>query len=318
LAYQGDYGAGKYRLTNLPWDYFHMDGVEFHGGMSFLKAAIAYADAITTVSPRYAREIATPEYGYGLDGIIRARQHLLTGVLNGVDYDEWRTTRNPHLPHPYTARTLSGKVRNKLALQSELGLPVRDDVPLFGTISRLAFQKGMDILLPALEEMLAADLQFVLLGSGQPEYEAAFRDLAARHPTKVAVRIGYDHRLSHHIEAGCDFFLMPSLFEPCGLNQMYSQRYGTIPLVRAVGGLDDSVIDARQKPEKADGIKFHEYSAAALAKAMRKALGLYTDRQALAHFRRNAMAACFAWRRTMEKYVEVYKGAMQARRDGGR
>jgi len=229
------------------------------------------------------------------------------GILNGVDYDEWNTTHNRFLPHPYSKENFAGKRLNKLYLQKELGLPVNDSVPLFGSIGRLVEQKGVDIMLGALEEMLSANLQFVLLGTGAPIFERAYQDLARRFPDRVAVRIGYEEGLSHRIEAGSDFFLMPSRFEPCGLNQMYSLRYGTIPIVRKTGGLDNSVIDIREDPEKANGIKFAEYSAAALAKATRKGLALYVQPELLRYFRKNAMSADFSWECTAERYVKVYR-----------
>jgi starch synthase len=193
-----------------------------------------------------------------------------------------------------------------------MGLPVDARIPLFATVTRLVDQKGVDVQLGALQEMLAANMQFVLLGSGAPAYEQAYRDLQQRCPTKVAVKIGFDNGLSHRIEAGADFFLMPSRFEPCGLNQMYSQRYGTIPIVRRTGGLDDSVTDISDNDERADGIKFNEYSARALAKAIRKALVLYGNPELLAHYRRNAMLADFSWERTAMKYVRTYEQAMLA------
>jgi starch synthase len=269
LAFQGVFPATKYELTNLPLDYFNPNGVEFYKYMNCLKAGIVYADTITTVSPRYAREITTEQYGCSLDGTLRRRSDALTGILNGVDYDEWNTTNNGYLKVPFDSRTLEGKVANKLELQHEVGLPVKRETPLFANITRLAEQKGVDIQLGALEEMLAADMQFVLLGSGSPEYEAAYQRLARRHPSKVAIRLGFDQGLSHRIEAGADFFLMPSRYEPCGLNQMYSLRYGTIPIVRITGGLDDSVVDISEDQDTADGIKFGEYSVRALAKAIR-------------------------------------------------
>jgi starch synthase len=312
LAYQGVFPADSFWLTNAPFAYFNPNGAEFWGSLNCLKAAIAYSDFITTVSPRYAREITTEEFGCGLDGLLRSRKDQLVGILNGVDYDEWNTTNNPSLISAFSAEKLADKTANKLALQEQLGLPVRADVPMFGTVSRLADQKGMDIQLGALEEMLAADMQFVLLGSGSPAMENAYRELAHRHAGKVGVKIGYDHVLAHRIEAACDFFLMPSKFEPCGLNQMYSLRYGTIPIVRAVGGLDDSVIDATESNEDANGIKLHEYSVRALSKAIRKALILYKNPEALMHFRQNAMNANFSWDRTAEEYVAVYKAAQTA------
>lgn len=309
LAYQGVFPRAAYDLTNLPLDYFYPEGAEYHGFLNCLKGGIAFADVITTVSPRYAREITTEEFGHGLDGLLRKRQARLFGILNGVDYEEWNTTHNPFLKHPYSVSRMAGKKANKLDLQGELGLPPNSSLPLFGTITRLADQKGMDIELGALEEMLSADIQFVLLGSGAPTYERAFQNLAIRHPAKVAVRIGYDQGLSHRIEAGCDFFLMPSRFEPCGLNQMYGLRYGTIPIVRTTGGLDDSVVDATQGLNRADGIKFAEYSAPALAKAMRKALAIYSHPNLLQRYRRNAMKADFSWEHTVAEYMKVYQMA---------
>ena len=314
LAYQGVFPANRYALTNLPWEYFVPEGVEFHGQMNCLKAGIAYADVLTTVSPRYAREITTEEYGCGLDGLLRHRQADLHGILNGVDYEEWNTTNNPYIRVPYSANHFAGKAENKLALRSEFGLPTNVDAPLFGSIGRLVEQKGVDILLGALNQQLARDIQFVLLGTGSSAYERAYQDLAAKYPSKAAVTIGFDQGLSHRIEAGCDFFLMPSRFEPCGLNQMYSLRYGTIPIVRITGGLDDTVTDIRDNPIKANGIKFAEYSSRALAKGMLKAEALYHEPELLAHFRKNAMAADFSWERTAGDYVKVYRRAVKAGR----
>lgn len=309
LAYQGLCPTAKYLLTNLPWEYFSSEGVEFYSQMGLLKAGIAYADVITTVSPRYAREVTTEEFGCGLDGLLRQRQKVLSGILNGVDYEEWNTQSDAFIPFKYSAEDLAGKAADKLDLQKEVGLPADAGIPLFGSVGRLVQQKGVDIMLGALEEMVSANLQFVLVGTGQPAFEAAFRDLARRYPAQVAVRIGFDEGLSHRIEAGCDFFLMPSRFEPCGLNQMYSLRYATIPIVRAVGGLDDSIIDIREDSRKANGIKFHEYSSAALAKAIRKALALFEQPELLDDFRQNAMAANFSWDRTASEYLAVYERA---------
>lgn len=313
LAYQGQFAGHAYHLANLPPEYFSMEGLEFHGGMNCLKAGINFSQAITTVSPRYAREITHPELGFGLDGVLRNRQSILTGILNGVDYSEWHTRGNPNLAHPYDAHDLTGKSLQKAALQKELGLPVDPRIPLFGNIGRLVHQKGVDILLGALGELLAqVNLQFVSLGAGLPEFESALHDLARRYPNKMAVRTGYDHGLPHQIEAGCDFFLMPSKFEPCGLNQMYSLRYGAIPVVRATGGLDDSVLDIRESPLKANGIKFSEYSTAALAKAICKAIALYQQPGLLIHYRRNGMLQDFSWDRTAAQYLKVYNKILRA------
>lgn len=310
LAYQGGFARESFGLMNLPWHYFHPGGVEFYGGFNFLKTAIVYSDLLTTVSPRYAREITTEAYGCGMEGVLRSREADLVGILNGVDYSEWNTKKNPYLATTYSAEDLSGKAKSKAALQLEMKLPVQAEVPLFGTVGRLAEQKGIDIQVAALEEMLAADMQFVLLGSGQPEYESAIRELAARHPEKVSARIGYDHALAHRIEAGCDFFIMPSKFEPCGLNQMYSLHYGTIPIVRATGGLDDSVVDITENENLADGIKFQDYSSRALAKAIRKALALFQHPELMNHYRVNGMTQDFSWDQTSAEYVKVFERAL--------
>jgi starch synthase len=309
LAYQGVFPASQYALTNLPWHFFTPQGVEFYGQVNCLKAGIVCADVITTVSPRYAREITTAELGCGLDGLLRSRQGRLFGILNGVDYDEWKTTDNPYLRYPFSATDLSGKAANKLALQQEFGLPPEPAVPLFGSIGRLVEQKGIDIMLGALEEMLSTNIQFVQLGNGAPTFQRACQELARRFPLRAAPRYGFDEGLSHRIEAGCDFFLMPSRFEPCGLNQMYSLRYATIPIARATGGLDDTVIDIKEDAERANGIKFQEYSSRALAKGVHKALALYQEPELLHRYRLNAMAADFSWARTAEEFLKVYERA---------
>jgi starch synthase len=311
LAFQGVFPYSDWGYTNLPDEYYTPEGVEFYGYFNCLKAGIVHSEMITTVSPRYAREILTEQFGCGLDGVLRGRQEDLTGILNGVDYSEWQTEKNPLLNHPFSAEERAGKTAQKLDLQEEMGLPKDAEIPLFATISRLADQKGFDILLPALEEMISARMQFVVLGSGDADFEAGLKLLAARHPEKVAIHIGYNHALSHRIEAGADFFLMPSRFEPCGLNQMYSLRYGTIPVVRVTGGLDDSVVDISEDAEMADGIKFFEYTPRALAKAIRKALALYESKELMAHYQRNAMEADFSWEHTSAEYIEVYQQALQ-------
>ena len=310
LAYQGLFAAEDFRLTNLPQVYFNPEALEFYGQLNCLKAGLVFADELTTVSPRYAREITTETFGCGLDGVLRRRQEDLEGILNGVDYEEWNPETDAHLPHHFSAADLSGKAATKTALLQALGLPADPNVPLFATITRLVEQKGVDIQMAALEEMLAAPMQFVLLGSGDPAYERAYLDLARRHPQAVAVRLGYDHPLAHRIEAGADFYLMPSRFEPSGLNQMYSQRYGAIPIVRAVGGLDDSVRDVLEDETGATGIKFHEYSARALAKAMRKALVLHHNQELFDRYRRNGMKTDFSWERTCLRYVQLYEEAL--------
>lgn len=307
LAYQGGFAAEAWADTGLPWSWFHLESAAHGGGVNFLKAGLCLADALSTVSPRYAREICTAEHGWGLDGVLRRREHDLTGILNGVDYGEWNTTANPALAHPYDAADLGGKALDKAALQRELGLVEDAAVPLFANVSRLTGQKGCDLLLAALEALLPSErLQFALLGSGDAVLERTFHDLATRFPGRVAARIGFDPALAHRMEAGSDFYVMPSRFEPCGLNQLYSLRYGSIPVVRATGGLADSVVDARDDAARATGIHFHDASPEALAWAMRKAMALHATPEAAAHFRRNGMNQDFSWERQAAEYLRLY------------
>jgi starch synthase len=312
LAYQGSFGPEHYSLANLPWDYFNPAGCEFYGQVNFLKAGIAFSKRLTTVSPRYAREITTDEFGCGLQGLLREKGSRLKGILNGVDYTIWNTTSNKFLHHPFNLENPSAKLANKTELQREYGLPEDKAAPLFASIGRLVQQKGVDLMLAALEVALASsNMQFVLLGSGDPVFQSAFLDLAARYPTRASVRIGFDEGLSHRIEAGADFFLMPSRFEPCGLNQMYSLRFGAIPIVRATGGLDDSVVDIRESADTANGIKFSDISWEALEKAIRKALVVFSDADLLKHYRRNSMKADFSWEKTSRSYEVVYREVIE-------
>ena len=313
LAYQGVFPRDQFAHTGLPPDWFNPDTSEFYGQFSALKSGITAADVITTVSPRYAREITTAEFGCGLDGLLRHRQDALHGILNGVDYDEWTTSTNLHLQASYTAESMEGKTANKLALQKELSLNIAPDQPLFGSVTRLVDQKGVDLTLGALEALLDDRMQFVMVGSGSPEYERFFKELAARHPGKVAIRIGYDTGLSHRVEAASDFFLMPSRFEPCGLNQLYSLRYGTVPIVRAVGGLDDSVVDINESEALANGIKFYEATVAALAHSIRKALALYEVPALMTHYQRNGMAAEFSCMGSAKDYADLYNQLVSSR-----
>jgi len=307
LAYQGVYPRQAFTLTNLPPQYYGVETSEYFGQFNFLKLGIATADVVTTVSPRYAREITTQEFGAGLDGLLRKRQSALVGILNGVDYDEWNTTQNKRLAAPFSADNIAGKAICKDALQKRLGLPVVSTIPIFGTVSRLVEQKGIDLTIGALEEMLAAPMQFVLLGSGAPHYEQALADLKRKFPDQVRFEIGYDDWLAHQIESGCDYFLMPSRFEPCGLNQLYSLRYGTIPIVRRTGGLDDSVVDASDDIVSANGIKFSEATPHALAKAIRKALLLFQEKELLQRYQRSGMRCNFSWDRAVSDYELAYR-----------
>lgn len=315
LAYQGQFPAGDYRLANLPWDYFSPEGIEFYGGMNCLKAGLVYANQLTTVSPSYAREITTPEFGCGMDGVLRIRegQGNLVGILNGVDYSEWNTENNPHLRSPYSADALQGKAEEKARLQADLGLEVRPDVPLFGNISRLVDQKGSDLIVGALELLEGRSVQFAQLGTGSKDIERSLLNLAWRRPREVSVTIGYDNTLAHRIEAASDFYVMPSRFEPCGLNQLYSLRYGAVPVVRATGGLADSVVDVREDAARANGIKFNAPTPDALTKGWEKAMALFSETELLGHFRRNGMRADFSWSSTVDHYLALYEGLLRVR-----
>ncbi len=308
-AYQGRFPADKFALTGLPDACFDSRQLEFYGDMNLLKGGVVSADLVTTVSPRYARELLTEEYGCGLEGVFQSRGNSLAGVLNGVDYTEWNTTDNPHLVASYSADSPDGKAANKQALQRELGLPPLVEVPLFGNISRFTEQKGIDILLAALEERLSGGrvFQFAGLGSGDATLEEAMCDLARRHPEQIAVKIGYDTGLAHRIEAGSDFYVMPSRFEPCGLNQLYSLRYGSVPVVRATGGLDDSVVDLDQGEASATGIKFADCSSAALGEALGRAQALYAEPERLVNVRGNGMRTDFSWKRATSEYDRLYE-----------
>ena len=309
LAFQGSFPAASWGLTGLPSDWLHLESALHFERVNFLKAGLTQAQAITTVSPNYAREILTPEYGCGLEGLLLKRYNDLGGILNGVDYEEWNSGSDPALPANFSAQDLSGKATCKAALQREMGLPEDSGVPLFANISRLTDQKGSALIIQTLRSLIDAgeSLQFALLGSGDRALENAFGDLAKRFPTQVAARIGFDPALSHRIEAGADFYLMPSRFEPCGLNQLYSLRYGAIPIVRATGGLQDSVVDPRDNAAQATGIKFTTYSAAALHKAVLKALALWKEPAWLQHLRHNGMTADFSWEKQSAEYVALYE-----------
>jgi starch synthase len=313
LAFPGHFPPADWTNTGLPWSYVQPSGVEFWGGISYLKAGLVYADALTTVSPNYAREITTEEFGCGFQGILRQREADLVGILNGVDYAEWNTVRNPFLAHPYSADDPGGKAAAKSMLQSELGLPVRNDIPLFANITRLESQKGVDLIIDAIEQTLSEDYQFVIVGTGDPTLESAYRALAARHPHRISAQIRFDLALAHRVEAAADFYLMPSRFEPCGLNQMYSLRYGAIPIVRDTGGLHDTVVDVRESVDRATGVKFGEASAGALGHAMRKAFAVWGEPGLLEHLRRNGMKADFSWDRSAEQYVEIYRRLLGTR-----
>jgi starch synthase len=306
LAYQGVFPKAAVPVLGLPWDVFRYEAMEFWDRLSFMKAALTFADALTTVSPTYAREILGPEFGAGLDAVLRHRTKDLTGILNGIDTAEWDPTTDRYLPAHFSAEALAGKAACKAALQRELGLPVRADVTLLALVSRLADQKGVDLVAAAFPALLEHDVQVALLGSGDRRYEEAFARAARERPDRIAARIGFDEGLAHRIEAGADVFLMPSRFEPCGLNQMYSLRYGTVPVVRAVGGLEDTVQDY-DGWNAGTGFKFEEYSPQALVLAVRRALDVCRDRRAWAGLVRRGMAEDNSWDRSAGRYEALYR-----------
>jgi starch synthase len=308
LAYQGRFAADRLPATGLPWSVFHSEGVEYYGGINLMKAGIAYATAITTVSPRYAEEIRTPQLGEGLDGLLRARARDLHGILNGIDDEVWNPAADRHLPASYDATALYGKQVCKQGLLAEVGLPIAVDEPCLGMVTRLNSQKGCDIVLGVADDLLRLDVGLVVLGSGDPSLEQGFRDLRVRWPDRVAVRIGFDESLSHRIEAGADIFLMPSRREPCGLNQMYSLRYGTIPVVRATGGLADTVRDPGEDPEHPNGFKFERPWGTDLVAAVRRAVNAFRDQPRWLEMMRGAMAEDFSWRASARRYSDLYRG----------
>jgi starch synthase len=305
LAYQGVFPKELIPAVGLPWEVFRYESMEFYDQLNFMKAGIVFADALTTVSPNYAREILTPEHGCSLDGLLRHRAKDLTGILNGIDATAWDPARDPNLAAPYGPDDLGGKARCKQALQLELGLPVRRDVPVVAMIGRLAEQKGIDLVAAALQEIMHMQLQLVLLGSGRHDYEDLFERTARERPDRVAVRIGFDEVLAHRMEAGADLFLMPSRFEPCGLNQLYSLCYGTVPVVRAVGGLEDTVEDF-DGHRRGTGFKFKDYHPAAMLTALRRALDVYRDARAWRAIIERGMAEDHSWDTSAAQYEGLF------------
>jgi starch synthase len=319
LAYQGIFDASWLPRLGLGWDLMRVDGLEYWSRISFLKGGILFAGIITTVSPRYGREIQTPELGFGFDGILRARSADLVGILNGIDYDRWDPERDLNLPVPFSASKMKGKAAAKRRVLETFGLTPTPEArrrPLVAMISRMVDQKGFDLLDSILEALPAVGASFVLLGSGEPRYEARWRDLAARYPRRIGVRIGFDDALAHLIEGGADLFLMPSRFEPCGLNQMYSLRYGTVPVVHATGGLYDTVHNVDEKSGNGTGFTFSDYSALALLGALGRALEMFENRPAWQRIQRAGMREDFSWDASAREYVRVYERATAANRAG--
>ncbi|MFI3136334.1 MAG: glycogen synthase GlgA [Methylococcaceae bacterium] len=310
MAYQGIFPVATYHQLNLPGRLWNPSGVEFHNQLSFIKGGLAFSDHITTVSPTYAKEIQTAEFGYGLEGLLNYRQAHLTGIINGIDLDQWNPETDSYIPGHYQVNSLDKKRLNKAALQEAMHLPVDPKLPVFGLISRLVDQKGIDMVLDCLPEMLDMPLQLVLLGSGEKVFEERLQRFAEDNPSKIALRLGYDEALAHLIEAGADIFLMPSRFEPCGLNQMYSQRYGTLPIVRKTGGLADTVVDANQESignNTASGIVFNHAHAGALLEAIKRCLLLFNDAKTWKKLQKNAMQKDFSWQNSAQHYLTLYE-----------
>lgn len=312
LAYQGMFAGHLFGELGLPGHFYSVQGVEFHGHLNFMKAGLHYADRISTVSPTYAREIQSPEQGCGLDGLLRSRAAALSGILNGVDRAVWDPATDVHLPARYRGDDLSGKATCKQALQSELGLQPEAAAPLLCVVSRLAEQKGLHLVLQALPRLVEAGAQFALLGSGDAWMEAAFRDFAQAHPRQVALRIGYDEPFAHRLIAASDLILVPSRYEPCGLTQLYGLRYGTLPVVRRVGGLADTVADARLETLDSDatGFVFDAFETDALCAAVRRALALYRRRGDWQLVQRRAMAQPWDWEAPARQYRQLYRHAL--------
>ncbi len=316
LAYQGVFDASWLPYLGLGWDLMRVDAMEYWGRISYLKAGVVFSQLITTVSPRYAQEIQTPALGFGFDGILRERGSDLIGILNGIDYDQWDPERDPNIPRPYGATDLEGKSAAKRELLERCRLPAGIDAlarPVVGLISRMVDQKGFDLLADIADELPRLGAAVVLLGSGERRYEDLWLALATRYPDRVAVHIGFDERLAHLIEAGADLFLMPSRFEPCGLNQMYSLRYGTVPLVHATGGLADTVRNFDAVTGSGTGFTFDEYSPQALLGTLRWALGVFMDRRTWQRIQQSGMRQDHSWAASARRYVEVYERAIASR-----
>jgi starch synthase len=315
LAYQGLFPRESVPDLGLPWSVFSIGGAEFWGSLSFLKAGINFSDMLTTVSPQYARETLRPGFGAGMDGILAARSDRYVGILNGIDVDVWNPATDPLIPAPFDRDRLDGKRICKRALLARMRLPQGDDAlrrPLVGMVSRLVEQKGIDLVVDAAEALVKLDATWVFVGSGEARFEQRLLALAAAYPTRVATFIGFDEAMAHLVEAGADMFLMPSKFEPCGLNQMYSLRYGTVPIVHAVGGLDDTIRPYSSRGRRPNGFKFRPATAPALAAAVRQAVRVYQDADEWRRLMREGMAADHSWGTSAREYVKVYRRARLA------
>jgi starch synthase len=319
MSYQGQFWHWDMLLTGLDWKYFNWHQMEFHGKLNLLKTGLAFADSISTVSPRYAQEIQSSPLACGLEGVLQHRRSVLSGILNGMDNGQWNPAGDPHLAANYDAHTVGqGKPVCKAALQEELGLPVNPQVPLVGFVGRLIDQKGLDVMTEAMPQWVqTAEVQWVVLGTGQPKYHRLLGTLAERFPQRVAVRLEFSNPLAHRIEAGADMFLMPSQFEPCGLNQLYSLKYGTVPVVRATGGLADTIVDTNDQTLEAgtaNGFSFEEYSALALSETLRRACDAYARPEVWGRLVAIGMSQDWSWGRSARQYVELYQATMARNR----
>lgn len=314
LAYAGLFPQTVMREIGLPPQLFTMDTLEYYGKVNFLKGGLLFADYLSTVSPRYSREIQTPEYGAGLEGVIRQRSDRLVGILNGVDYGVWGPEADQHIAQNYSAHNLAGKRVCKKTLLGVFGLPEENlDRPVVGMVSRFVDQKGFDLIAEAAPDLMKENMAIVALGTGAADYETLFKKLAAKYPARVGLKIGFDNLLAHQIEAGADIFLMPSRYEPCGLNQIYSLRYGTVPVVRATGGLDDTVENFDPKTQRGTGFKFEAYDGPAMMDCMRRGLEAYRNDKVWRTIMTNGMAKDFSWKSSAAAYVTLYEAARRAR-----
>ena len=312
IAFQGRFAVNVFPTLGLPDDALSIDGVEYYGGVGFLKAGLQLADAITTVSPTYAQEIRTPAFGMGLEGLIRARDEVMHGIANGIDVETWNPEADTHLAASYSARSLGKRLANRRALEKRFGIEPSEDL-LMAVVSRLTWQKGMDVLVTALDDMLAMGVRLVVLGSGDRSLEAALQAAAARHPGRLGVMTGYNEQLSHLAQGGADAVLVPSRFEPCGLTQLYALRYGCVPIVARTGGLADTVIDANEAAlgaGVATGIQFSPVDPDGLRLAVRRALALHGDRKAWVAMQRQGMKADMSWQRSAARYVDLYRSLL--------
>jgi starch synthase len=307
MGYQGLFPPEILPLLQLPWDLFTIAKLEFFGKVNFLKGALVFSDFITTVSKKYSQEIQTSEYGFGLEGVLRARAATVTGILNGVDYNEWSPETDKFTVAHYSSTDLSGKAKCKQDLLREFEKDPSSKLPVIGIVSRFAAQKGFDLISQVADRLAREEMMVVALGAGDKEYEDLFRRLNKQYPQKFAVKVAYDNAIAHKIEAGSDMFLMPSRYEPCGLNQIYSLKYGTVPVVRATGGLDDTIEPWDAATGKGTGFKFSEYTGEALLATIRAALAAYKDVSGWQTLMRNGMSKDFSWTASAKEYVKIYE-----------